>query len=71
MEALFNLNKNNKDAGKDQDKSKIKQAENIWSMLDEMALTSPDSYKYIRVWSKINFYLLSLNSYLFKLKEVY
>jgi hypothetical protein len=71
MEALFNLNKNNKDAGKDQDKSKIKQAENIWSMLDEMALTSPDAYKYIRVWSKINFYLLSLNSYLFKLKEVY
>ena len=45
MEALFNLNKNKKDAGKDQDKSKIKQAENIWSMLDEMALTSPDSYK--------------------------
>ncbi len=44
MDALFNLNK--KDDGTDENKSKIKQAENIWSMLDEMALTNPESYKY-------------------------
>ena len=49
MEALFNLSKNKKDGGTDKDKSKIKQAENIWSMLDEMALTNPDSYKYIQL----------------------
>ena len=45
MEALFNLNKNQKDVGKDQSKSQVKQAENIWAMLDEMAQTNPDSYK--------------------------
>ena len=25
----------------------MKQAENIWSMLDEMATSSPDSYKFV------------------------
>lgn len=44
MEALFNLNKEAKNDSKD-NKSQTKQAENIWSMLDEMAINNPESYR--------------------------
>lgn len=46
MENFFKLNKN-PDIGQDQTKndSYMKQAEHLWSMLDDMASSSPDSYK--------------------------
>ena len=43
METLFKLNKEQPNETKSS--SHIKQAEQIWSMLDDMALSSPDSYK--------------------------
>ena len=48
MEELFNVNKeprSKRSESQDVQKSQAKQAENIWSMLDEMAATNPDSYK--------------------------
>ena len=46
MESLFKLNKQ---ADKlDNKKSNVKQAENIWSMLDDMASSDLDSYKYLK-----------------------
>ncbi len=42
MESLFKLSKEPNDT---KSSSHIKQAEQIWSMLDEMASSSPDSYK--------------------------
>lgn len=48
MEELLNLNKDSKSKKNEADtqkNSQTKQAENIWSMLDEMAATNPDSYK--------------------------
>jgi hypothetical protein len=44
MEALFNLKK--ADESNVSNESRIKQAEQIWSMLDDMAISSPDSYKF-------------------------
>ena len=46
MDGLLNLNKEAKDSKKnDQNSAHAKQAQNIWSMLDEMATTNPESYK--------------------------
>lgn len=44
MESLLNSAKNGNTTSSD---SFIKQAEQIWSMLDDMADTNADSYKYI------------------------
>ena len=43
MDAIFNLQKDNNDS---KSNSIMKQAENFWSMLDNMADSSPDAYKY-------------------------
>jgi hypothetical protein len=47
MESLFKLNKQTDKL--DNNKSNVKQAENIWSMLDDMASSDLDSYKYLKL----------------------
>ncbi len=44
MESLFKLTDK-----LDNNKSNVKQAENIWSMLDDMASSDLDSYKYLKL----------------------
>ena len=46
MESLFKLKKQTDKL--DNKKSNVKQAENIWSMLDDMASSDLDSYKYLK-----------------------
>jgi hypothetical protein len=43
MESFLKLKKDSESVNKND--SYVKQAEHIWSMLDEMASASPDSYK--------------------------
>ena len=45
MESLFKLNKQTDKL--DNKKSNVKQAENIWSMLDDMAASNPKEYKFL------------------------
>ena len=44
MEAFLKINQDSK--GNLKNDAYMKQAEHLWSMLDDMASSSPDSYKY-------------------------
>jgi len=45
MDAFFKLNKDSKSDDHPKNESYMKQAEHLWSMLDDMASSNPDSYK--------------------------
>jgi hypothetical protein len=44
MESFLKLNKDHK-LNEPKNETYMKQAEHLWSMLDDMATSSPDSYK--------------------------